>query len=120
MPNLSWRQRKNLESLAKTAIHQCQLKGCYERGQSCYASREVTKPTAWYCVEHRAEHGYCTECCIAVTNERFKQGPGKGFCDSCWFNFWPNDPPDPVAPADENYGLPPVPPAETRFDALEL
>jgi hypothetical protein len=119
MSRRSQRLRGNLESLSKAGVHQCQLRGCYNRGQGCYSSPEAPKPSGWYCVEHRAEHGYCTNCGLAASNERFEQGPGKGFCDHCWFDLF-DDPPDTQDPVDENYGLPPFPPAETRFDALEL
>ena len=108
MSRRNQRRFQSAQSLMKTRHKPCQYDGCFNVGVGCYDDH-AGPITAGYCLEHRAEHGYCYDCGIQAGSERFKTGPGKGFCDACWEAMetaaaWRNEPDDwPDEEIDDDY-----------------
>lgn len=67
--------------------HSCQTEGCQEQGKPCWFT-PGTRPDAYHCFDHRADAGFCIGCGLFYAGiERFDFGPGKGYCEHCWYEI---------------------------------
>ncbi len=118
------RRRQNVDSLMKARLHACAIPGCTEPGRPCCENYLDARTSRYLCLEHRGTQGYCYDCGVKVEDtrkggegQRFRTGPGKGFCDGCWDGYSELHPAEPEP--DDRHGLG-APPPPTRFDVIEL
>lgn len=75
-------------------MRRCQEPNCLDEGEPCFVDLNMLEPSVYFCIEHRAAHGFCTNCGLRLADMQNTEQQKGDLCLLCLTELVEEDSPE--------------------------